>query len=209
MLSRRAGTGDRAGGTNGRADVTHNLLVARRRCHDNSGDAWQRSSGWTMSRLDSFIRRLEAQRACLDASPALIAGLPGPIVELGLGNGRTYDHLRGLYPDREIFVFERQPAAHPDCIPDEAHLVVGDIRETLPSALAWLPGRAALVHNDIGTGDLERNAQLACWLAAVLPPLVRAKGVVISDQRLDSDDLVPQALPGALPEGRYFLYRRG
>jgi hypothetical protein len=162
-----------------------------------------------MSRLDSFIRRLEAQRACLDASPALIAGLPGPIVELGLGNGRTYDHLRGLYPDREIFVFERQPAAHPDCIPDEAHLVVGDIRETLPSALAWLPGRAALVHNDIGTGDLERNAQLARWLAAVLPPLVRAKGVVISDQRLDSDDLVPQALPGALPEGRYFLYRRG
>src|SRR4051794_2188122 len=113
-----------------------------------------------MSRLDSFIRRLEAQRACLDASPALIAGIPGPILELGLGNGRTYDHLRGLYPDRAIFVFERQPAAHPDCIPDPAHLIVGDIHATLPTASARLPGRAALVHNDLGTGDATRNAEL-------------------------------------------------
>ena len=128
-----------------------------------------------MSRLDSFIRRLEAQRACLDASPALIAGIPGPILELGLGNGRTYDHLRGLYPDRAIFVFERQPAAHPDCIPDPAHLIVGDIHATLPTASARLPGRAALVHNDLGTGDATRNAELARWLAAALPPLIQAR----------------------------------
>ena len=70
-----------------------------------------------MSRLDSFIRRLEAQRACLDATPGWIKGIVGPILELGLGNGRTYDHLRGLHPGREIFVFERQPAAHPDSSP--------------------------------------------------------------------------------------------
>ncbi|MGH6887075.1 MAG: class I SAM-dependent methyltransferase, partial [Geminicoccales bacterium] len=49
-----------------------------------------------MSRLDSFIRRLEAQRACLDLAAARIADLPGPVLELGLGNGRTYDHLREL-----------------------------------------------------------------------------------------------------------------
>jgi hypothetical protein len=162
-----------------------------------------------MSRLDSFIRRLEAQRACLDASRALIAGLPGPILELGLGNGRTFDHLRCLYPDREIFVFERQPAAHPACLPDPTHLIVGDIQETLPAALAWLPSRAALVHNDIGTGDPLRNAELARWLARALPPLVRPGGIVISDQRLDSAAFIPQDLPGTLPEGRYFLYRLG
>ena len=47
-----------------------------------------------MSRLDSFIRRLQAQRACLDRAAELVRDLPGPVVEIGLGNGRTYDHLR-------------------------------------------------------------------------------------------------------------------
>lgn len=161
-----------------------------------------------MSRLESFIRRLEAQRACLDASRRLIEGIPGPVLELGLGNGRTFDHLRGLFPDREIFVFERRPASHPDCRPDAAHLIEGDIRETLPGALAWLPQRAALVHNDIGTGDAMANAEIAAWLSRTLPPLVLAQGIVLSDQRLDSSELVPEPLPDALPEGRYFLYRR-
>ena len=126
-----------------------------------------------MSRLDSFIRRLEAQRACLDATPDWIAGIDGPILELGLGNGRTYDHLRGLHPTRAIYVFERQPAAHPDCMPDREHLILGDIRSTLPAVLPRLPGRAAMVHNDLGTGDARVNAELALWLAVQLPPLVR------------------------------------
>ena len=161
-----------------------------------------------MSRLDSFIRRLQAQRACLDATPAWIEGIPGPILELGLGNGRTYDHLRGLHPDREIFVFERQPAAHPDCVPDPAHLVLGDIRATLPKVLSRLPERAALAHNDLGTGDANANAELASWIASALPPLIQPGGIVLSDQPLDDQLLAPHALPAVLPAGRYFLYRR-
>ena len=70
-----------------------------------------------MSRLDSFIRRLEAQRACLNRAAALISGIDGTVLELGLGNGRTYDHLRELFPDREIYVCERRVAAHPACVP--------------------------------------------------------------------------------------------
>ena len=84
-----------------------------------------------MSRLDSFIRRLEAQRACLDRAAELIAGLDGVVLELGLGNGRTYDHLRELFPDRDIYVCERQVAAHPDCIPPADRLLLGDMFETL------------------------------------------------------------------------------
>ena len=38
-----------------------------------------------MSRLDSFIRRLEAQRACLNNAAQLIAGVPGNVLEFGLG----------------------------------------------------------------------------------------------------------------------------
>lgn len=160
-----------------------------------------------MSRLDSFIRRLEAQRACLDATPGWIAGIEGPILELGLGNGRTYDHLRYLHPRRAIYVFERQPAAHPDCIPDPEHLILGDIRVTLPTMLRRLPERASLIHNDLGTGDARANAELAAWLAAVLPPLVQPSGIVLSDQALENPLLQPDPLPAGLPAGRYFLYR--
>jgi hypothetical protein len=161
-----------------------------------------------LSRLDSFIRRLEAQRACLNATPGWIEGIAGPILELGLGNGRTYDHLRRLHPDREIFVFERRPAAHPDCLPDARHLIVGDIRATLPDALGLLPERAALVHNDLGTGDAQANAELAGWIAAALPPLTKPGAVILSDQPLDDPLLAARNLPAALPAGRYFLYRR-
>src|ERR671914_288874 len=109
-----------------------------------------------MSRLDSFIRRLEAQRACLGYAAGQIRDLPGPVLELGLGNGRTYDHLRELLPKREIFVFEREVKAHPDCIPDAMHLILGDVRATLPEAGRRLPGPAALAHLDVGTGDAAR-----------------------------------------------------
>ena len=161
-----------------------------------------------MTRLDSVIRRLQAQRAVLDWAARDIAGRPGIVLELGLGNGRTYDHLRSLFPEREVFVFERQPAPHPACMPDPRHLIVGDLRETLPGAMRLLPGPAALAHSDIGTADAGRNARLAAWLAGALPPLLHVGGIVASDQRLDDPRLEPLPLPTGLSVGRYFLYSR-
>jgi hypothetical protein len=84
-----------------------------------------------VSRLDSAIRRLEAQRACLDHAVALIADLDGIVLELGLGNGRTFDHLRERLPGREVYVFERHVAAHPACVPACDHLILGDVRDGL------------------------------------------------------------------------------
>lgn len=159
-----------------------------------------------MSRLDSFIRRLEAQRACLGLAAERIRDLPGPVLELGLGNGRTYDHLRALLPTREIFVFEREIRAHPDCIPDAEHLILGDVRATL--AQARLPAPAALAHTDVGTGDAARNAELAAWLAGVLPPLLAPGAWVVADQPLPAPALLPQAPPPGIAPDRYFLYRR-
>ncbi len=160
-----------------------------------------------MSRLDSFIRRLEAQRDCLAYAARLIAGVPGPVLELGLGNGRTYDHLRMLLPDREIFVFDRHIAAHPDCVPDAAHMILGDIRETLPRALARIGAPAALAHCDIGTGDKGSNAELAGFLAGCLPALMRGGGLVVSDQEIAIPASEPVALPGGIAAGRYFSRR--
>ena len=111
-----------------------------------------------MSRLESFIRRLQAQKACLEVAFERIAALPGPVLELGLGNGRTYDHLRERLPGREIYVFDRQIAAHPECIPDAAHMILGEVLETFPRALDRTGGRAALIHVDLGTADRQCRA---------------------------------------------------
>ena len=85
-----------------------------------------------MSRLDSFIRRLEAQRRMLDWAAAAIAGRDGLVLELGLGNGRTYDHLRERLPGRVIHVFERDVSPNPDSMPPADRLVEGDMAQTLP-----------------------------------------------------------------------------
>ena len=138
-----------------------------------------------MSRLDSAIRRLEAQRACLNRAAGLVAQTPGSVLELGLGNGRTYDHLRGLLPRRRIVVFERKAMAHPDSMPPARDLIEGDFRETLPDAMAIIGEPAALIHADIGSGDSKATASLAAWLGPALAPLAAPGAVIVSDQPLD------------------------
>jgi hypothetical protein len=160
-----------------------------------------------MSRLDSAIRRLQAQRACLDLAAKMIRDVPGPVVELGLGNGRTFDHLRHLLPGRAIFAFDRQLDAHPDCVPDAAHLVLGDFADTLPDALRRVGGPAALIHADTGTGEAERNARLAAWLAPHLAALAAPGGIILSDQELVGLSATALPLPEGVAAGRYFLYR--
>ncbi len=162
-----------------------------------------------MSRLDINIRRLKAQRDCLNQAAEAIRDLPGPVLELGLGNGRTYDHLREVLPDREIFVFEREVAAHPDCIPDEAQLYRGDFHDTLPMAAERFAGQVALVHADIGSANLERDARLAAFVAGHLPALLRPGGIVASDRDVAFEGALPLALPEGLAPGVYHLFRRG
>jgi hypothetical protein len=162
--------------------------------------------GSSVSRLDSFIRRLEAQRACLDLAVARIADLPGPVLELGLGNGRTYDHLCELLPAREIFVFEREVRAHPANRPEPQQLFLGDFRDTLPSAGHRLPSKAALAHADIGSGDRRATAELAEWLSGAMPGLLADGAWLVSDQPLQHPSLVPQPLPEGVTANRYFLY---
>ena len=161
-----------------------------------------------MSRLDINIRRLEAQRACLNRVAEEIRDLPGPVLELGLGNGRTYDHLRELLPEREIFVFERDVAAHPDCIPDEDHLYRGDFHDTLSAAAERFAGQVALIHADIGSADLDRDARLAAFVAGHLPVLLRPGGIVASDRDVRFQGARPLDLPEGLAPGVYHLYQR-
>ena len=160
-----------------------------------------------MSRLDSFIRRMMAQRECLDAAARRIADVPGVILELGLGNGRTYDHMRTLFPDRDIYVFERKVAAHPDCIPDDDHLFEGEVLDRLPKAAAELGRTTALVHSDIGSGRPETDVILFGQLVPLLNSMVCPGGLVLSDQKLPADDWQSLPLPDGVAAERYFIYR--
>jgi S-adenosyl-L-methionine methyltransferase len=161
-----------------------------------------------MSRLDSFIRRLEAQRACLNRAAALICGIDGLVLELGLGNGRTYDHLRELFPERDVRVCERQVAAHPDCVPPPERLILGDMRETLPDLRGRFGERVALAHFDAGTGDAAANLALAAALTGCIVPLLCHGGVLVSDPPIEAAELESLPLPEGVAPGRYHLYRR-
>ncbi|MGQ0545875.1 MAG: class I SAM-dependent methyltransferase [Betaproteobacteria bacterium] len=159
-----------------------------------------------MSRLESFIRRLQAQLASLDSAVKQVETIPGAFLELGLGNGRSFDHLRRhAGKTRTIYALDRQLAAHPDCIPE--NLILGDFRDTLP-ALARRIGRSvALVHADTGSGDEAASRAQALELPALLEPLLVAGAIVVSDQDMQPD-WQPLPLPDRVAPGRYFLWRR-
>ena len=129
------------------------------------------------------------------------------MLELGLGNGRTYDHLRELFPDREIYVCERQVAAHPDCVPPPERLILGDMRATLPALRGRFGGRVALAHFDVGTGDAAANRAIAAELTPLIVPLLCAGGVLVSDPPIDAPELAPLPLPDGIAAERYHLYR--
>jgi len=138
----------------------------------------------------------------------LIAGVDGVVFELGLGNGRTYDHLRENLPDREIYVFERQPAAHRDSMPPPHRLLLGDMRVTLAAARARFEDSVALAHFDAGSGEPAANRKLADTVLPLLVPLLRTDAVLVSDPEFDMPGLTALPLPAGVPPGRYHMYRR-
>ncbi len=160
-----------------------------------------------MSRLDSFIRRMIAQRECLNWAAGAVAGICGPVLELGLGNGRTYDHLRELLPERQIYVFERQLRAHAMSVPPENFLFLGDIEHTLVFAAARLPAKAVLAHIDLGTSDAKDYEALASRIGVLLIKLMAQDGIIISNVILRVSGLISLDTPPGVKPGRYFIYR--
>ncbi len=161
-----------------------------------------------MSRLDSFIRRVSAQRDCLNKVSQNLEGRDGLVFEFGLGNGRTYDHLRSLFGAENIYVFDRQVNAHPDCIPDDKHMILGDVLDTLPAMTKKYAGQAKLAHCDIGTGDKEASVALAMKMSVYLNELVQPGGFIVSDQDILVDGWETYPLPEGVKPGRYYIYRK-
>jgi hypothetical protein len=158
-----------------------------------------------MSRLESFIRRMTAQRDILDMICNEMTLPDGPVIELGLGNGRTYDHLREKLPGRRIIAFDRACAANLYSMPPEDDLVLGEISET---ARPFIGIKAALVHADIGSGYDDLDELNLRWLSGLIVGLLASEGIAASGVPLAHPDLTPLPLPEGIPPGRYFLYRR-
>lgn len=162
----------------------------------------------TQSRLDLFVDRMVSQRACLDYAARAVADQDGPVFELGLGNGRTYHHMRHIMPTRDIFVFERAIASHPDSTPPDDHVFLGDVFDTLPEARARFGDSAVLIHADLGGHNAQKNDLFARKVSPVIEPLLAVGGLMVSSDRMYFDTLEEQPLPEAAVPGRCFIYRR-
>jgi hypothetical protein len=160
-----------------------------------------------MDFLSRMIARLQAQKASLDLAAETMRDLPGHVLEVGLGKGRTYDRLRTLFPQRVIYVFDHELHCADSLRPPDAQLFLGDFRATLPAAFARLGRNAALAHVDLGTEDAARDRELAAAVAPLIDRLVVPGGIVVGDR--------PMAVPGwsALAQSAgdaafpYYLYR--
>lgn len=157
-----------------------------------------------MSRLESMRRRLTAQIDGLNWASTLVQDLSGDVLELGLGNGRTYDHLREKMPTRRIWVIDRVLQPHPSCIPPEKDFLQGEADDML-AQLAGQGARMALAHYDFGFGvkdlDVAEGARLSPLIAALMVP----GGLVVSQQPLI--DLIQIDGPDTIDKERYLFYR--
>jgi hypothetical protein len=149
---------------------------------------------------------MQAQRDCLNAAAAMIADVPGAVFDLGLGNGRTFDHLRELLPGREIFVFDRVVNANPKSTPDAAHMIVGEVPDSLAAVAGRFAGGVALMHSDLGIGT-DEDAPLTTALIPLLAPLLVPGAVLVANNPFPGAPWEALPLPADVPAGRYFMYR--
>jgi hypothetical protein len=161
-----------------------------------------------MTRLDLFIARMVSQRACLNFAIENTAAMTGPVLELGLGNGRTYHHLCEMVANREIYVFERKVESHPKSTPPDDRLLLGEVFDTLPQALERFGPTASIVHADLGGHNPAKNDEFARAVSPYVEPLLAPGGLMIASDRMYFENMTELELPeGAMPD-RCFIYRK-
>lgn len=157
-----------------------------------------------MSRLDSMLRRLAAQRDGLNWAADRTAGLAGDALDLGLGNGRTYDHLREILPDRRIWVIDRVLQCHPSCKPPDEDFLQGEA-EPMLGRLARIGAPIVLAHYDFGFGIKEKDVAEAARLSPLIARVMQPGGLIVSGQPLVGFDQIDG--PESIAPDRYLFYR--
>ena len=157
-----------------------------------------------MSRLESMRRRLSAQIDGINWSAGQIRGTPGDVLELGLGNGRTYDHLRQEIPDRRIWVIDRVLQPHPSCIPPADRFLKGEA-DAMLIRLAQKGVRTVMAHSDSGYGITETAVADGARLSPLIAPLMVPGGLIVSQQPLTGFEQI--CGPDSIAPDRYLFYR--
>ncbi|NOD36727.1 MULTISPECIES: class I SAM-dependent methyltransferase [unclassified Ruegeria] len=156
-----------------------------------------------MSRLDSMLRRLTAQRDGLNWAAQRISGQPGDVLDMGLGNGRTYDHLREILPERRIWVMDRVLQCHPDSTPPAEDFLQGEA-EPMLKKLAENGHRVALAHYDFGRGIKHEDVEEAARLSPLIAQVMQPGGLLISGQPLVGFNQIKG--PETIAPDRYLFY---
>ena len=144
-----------------------------------------------MSRLDAAIRRLQAQRIC-SIGRSIRSMARRIILELGLGNG-LYGHLRKALPGRRVF--DRNISPHPDCVPPDEDMYLGEMDEML--SMRGISARLPYWRTQISGMGIQKSAKNVALIGPLIMPLLRRGAIVISDRALT----FPEVEPIALPEG--------
>jgi len=106
------------------------------------------------------MRRLAAQRDGLEWATERTKNMTGDALDMGLGNGRTYDHMREI-SDRRIWVIDRVLQCHPSCIPPKADFLEGEA-EAMLDKMAADGTQIVLAHYDFGFGSRKRTWPRPC-----------------------------------------------
>lgn len=156
-----------------------------------------------MSRLESFRRRLTAQIDGINWAIEQTKDVKGDILEMGLGNGRTYDHLRE-YADRRIWVIDRILQCHPSCIPPDDDFLLGEA-DAMLAHLADNGARIAFAHYDFGFGVKEKDVEEGGRLSPLIKSVMAPGGLVVSQQPLVGFTQIWG--PDSIDRERYLFYR--
>ncbi len=157
-----------------------------------------------MSRLDSMLRRFAAQRDGLNWAAEQTADLAGDALDLGLGNGRTYDHMREVMPDRRIWVIDRVLQCHPSCTPPEADFLMGEA-EPMLQKLVDNNAQIIMAHYDFGFGIKEKDVAEAARLSPLIASIMLPGGLIVSGQPLVGMEQIKG--PDSIAPDRYLFYR--
>ena len=157
-----------------------------------------------MSRLESMRRRLTAQIDGINWAAEKVAGMDGDVLEMGLGNGRTYDHLRQELPDKRIWVIDRILKCHPSCIPPDQDFLEGEAEEML-TRLAEEGRKMALTHYDFGYGVKEKDVEEGHRLSPLIKAVMSQGGLIVSQQPLVGFEQISG--PDTIAPDRYLFYR--
>jgi hypothetical protein len=149
-------------------------------------------------------RRLTAQIDGLNWAATQIKDVEGDVLELGLGNGRTYDHLREQMGTRRIWVIDRRLKPHPSCVPPEEDFLLGEADAMLVK-LAEQGAKMALAHYDFGFGVKHLDVEEGGRLSPLIAPLMMPGALLVSQQPLIGFTQIRG--PETIDPERYHFYR--